>query len=116
MSCLLGIEGTFFLCYYWHMISWRKGFLTGSSAQSSRRKIISGIKKNKFQPGIYVVALASNGIDVLDIIPSFMLNSESNIEILALAKGKQEAESLCEQLIMEVYEKTGGFEIRSYYS
>ena len=100
------------------MITWKKGFLLGDTAKKSGRKIISNIKKNKFQTGVYIVTLASNGTDVFDIIPSFMINpdEESCTEILAVAKGKDEAKELCGQLIMEAYEKTGGFNIRGYYS
>ena len=102
------------------MIIWKKGFLVGDEAKKSGKKIISNIKKNKFQPGIYIITLAANGTDVFDIIPAYMLSpdlyAEKDIEILAIAKGKSEAQELCGKMIMEAYNETGKFDIRSFYS
>ena len=102
------------------MITWREDLLVGDEAKRSGRKIISGIKKNKFQPGIYIITLAANGTDVFDIIPTCMLDPDlykkKDLEILAVAKGKTEARELCEKLIMDAYSETGNFDIRGFYS
>ena len=102
------------------MISWYKELFVGEQAEESREKIISNICEHKFQTGIYVIFLAVNGKDIFDLVPTFMLSEDSykgrDIIILGIAKGKEEAKELSRQMIMNVYEQTGGFMIREYYS
>ena len=102
------------------MINWSEELYLGEEAGESQKKIITNIKDHKFQMGVYVIILAVNGRDIFDIIPSYMLGADSykgrDITILGLAKGKEESKELAQQMIMDVYSKTGGFDIRGYFS
>ena len=79
-------------------------------------KIKKNIKSGKAQPGVYVISPAASQNDLLDIIPSFMLRAGRyrETEILGIAFTKEEAMELCAQIIMDVYDKTGGFDVKAY--
>ena len=92
----------------------------GEEAREFREEIVNNIKEHKLQGGVYVIILAVNGKDIFDIIPSVMLSEDGykgrDIKILGIAKGLIEAKELGSKMIMDVYEQTGGFEVRGFFS
>ena len=102
------------------MISWREELYVGEEAREFREEIVNNIKEHKLQGGVYVIILAVNGKDIFDIIPSVMLSEDGykgrDIKILGIAKGLIEAKELGSKMIMDVYEQTGGFEVRGFFS
>ena len=81
---------------------------------------MSGIKHHELQLGAYVIALSSNGTDIFDLIPSYMLSEKGykghDIKILGLATSKKDAIDLTERMIMDVYRATGDVDVRGYFS
>ena len=52
------------------------------------------------------------------MIPAFALRLEAkdhDITVVGVCEGRKNALALVEQMIGEVYEKTGGFDAKSYY-
>ena len=100
---------------YWH----RKMYY-GDKARKKRTRIMYNIDTHKLQFGVYVLTPAANGTDLIDIIPAFMLNKDDykgrDIVIIGLAASKEEALELGGRIICDVYDKTGGYDIRSYFS
>lgn len=94
-----------------------KELYVGEAADKKLHKIVRKFREGKIQTGVYVLTLAANGTDLLDIIPSFMLSAEryKDIYVLGIALTKQEAMEVGEQIIMDVYGKTGGFDLRTYF-
>jgi len=90
-----------------------------TDAVSNRaEQIIEAIKLNKMTPNIYVITLASNEANLLDIIPSWELLQpaypKSNVEIVGLANGKKDAFQLVEYIVAETYQQTGSPDVRAY--
>lgn len=68
--------------------------------------------------GVYLLCLPVNPEERMDIIPAFVLEQTGDAfrewEILGLAKGRKEAFSLAGDLMRDVYEKTGAFDVRAF--
>lgn len=99
-------------------MKWHHPLYMGEEAEKKRKKLMRQMERKHPSPGVYAVTLASNGTDLLDVLPSFMLMRDDIFEreILGLAVTKDEAYEVCEQIIMDVYKETGDFKVRSYFS
>ena len=76
--------------YYKHL------YLT-EGLEKKKEKIIRKLESGKLQPSVHVITLA--------------ISEKNQLEI---TKGYEEAVELVEQIVQEVYEQTGGCDIRSY--
>ncbi len=101
------------------MITWKSGLYVSETAMEDRKKILGKIRRHELQFGVFVIALAYNGKDIFDVIPSYMLSADGykgkDIEILGIAVGKDEALSLAARMITDVYKETGGYDVRRYF-
>ncbi len=101
-------------------MNWYKNLYMGETARKERHKIIYSVDRHKLYLGAYVLTLAANGTDLIDIIPAFLLRPEQvkdpKFEIIGIAVTKEEAMELSREIIMDVYEKTGSFDVRGYFS
>ena len=92
---------------------WYSRLYVGERARKHLFSIIRSIREKKYRPGVFVITPASNGNNILDIYPGYMLLLESGrvqeLTILGIADGYQEALALAGTLVEEMYEKTGGF-------
>jgi hypothetical protein len=99
-------------------MKWYKNLYLGEEIAPKARKIINKIKKNKPTIDVYVIALASNPENQLDVIPSWELLQKGypkdQLRIIGLAQGKKEALQLVTDLVDEVYQKTGDVKILPY--
>ncbi len=99
-------------------MKWYRPIMVGEQAKRRRYRIIGKIKRNLFQKDIYVVTLAFNQQDLLDIYPAWILLQpyfiRKDFMIVGIAKGYQEALQVITQLVMEVYQKTGDVKLREY--
>lgn len=97
---------------------WCDDLYIGDNALNSKEEIISNIKEGKFQFNKYVLALPFNEVDLLDIYPSYVLTQkrymDSDIVIVGIAEGKEEAYDVIQLIIMDCYNKTNGFDVRQY--
>ncbi len=102
------------------MIFFDRKIYLGENAGPRKKNIINNIKKHRFQAGIYVISLCTNGTDIFDIIPTWMISKEGyngkDINILGIAYGKDEAIDVVCRMILDVYEKTGNMDVRGYFS
>lgn len=92
----------------------------GRYAAMDKRKIISNLSARKSHFGVYAIVLATNEKDLLDVISAFFLKDaryhKKNIEVVGLAIGRDEAFEVVRDIITEVYDKTGGFDVRGFFS
>lgn len=97
---------------------WYKQLYVGEKAKKHRFHIIQNIRRNKLQAGVYVITPASNGNNILDIYPTITLMQpyyrESDLMILGIADGYNEALELAGSIVDEMYQKTGTFELKSF--
>lgn len=99
-------------------MTWYDDLYVGESIVHKTAKIKWKIRHNAGQIGIYVIALASNERNLLDLIPAQELMQrgypKKDLYIIGLAKGYSEAVEVAVSIVDEVYRRTGGFSIRSY--
>ena len=99
-------------------MTWYEDLYVGESIIHKTSKIIWKIRHNAGQLNIYVIALASNETNLLDIIPAQELLQKGypkqQLYIVGLAKGYDEAVNVAVSIIDEAYQKTGTFAIRKY--
>lgn len=99
-------------------MKWYKDLYVGESIVHKKTKIKWKIMHNAGQIDIYVITLASNKKNLLDIIPAYELMQKGypkkTLYIIGLAKGYEEAAFTAAKIIEEVYRRTGTFEVASY--
>ncbi len=99
-------------------MKWYKNLYLGETIAPKARRVINKIKKKQLTPDVYIIALASNSENLLDIIPARELLQPGypaeNIRIIGLAQGKKEAVELVTAIVDEVYQKTGQVKIQEY--
>ena len=95
-----------------------KDLYVGEKAKKNIRKIRQNIGHGKLQGGVYVITLSACKSDLLDLMPAYMLFAERYREVLILgvAVSKAEAMEVGRMIIMDVYEKTGSFDVHAYFA
>ena len=92
---------------------WYSRLYVGERARKHLFSIIRSIREKKYRPGVFVITPPSNGNNILDIYPAYMLlfgaYKKQEFKILGIAQGYQEALLLAGSIVTEMYEKTGGF-------
>lgn len=99
-------------------MKWYKDLYVGESIQHKTEIIKWKIKHNAGQINIFVITIASNPHNLLDIIPAQELMQTAypkrDLFVVGLAKGREEAYKVVAKIIDEVYRETGSFEVLSY--
>lgn len=100
------------------MLKWYNNLYVGNTAKKKQKSIIRKINNGSGQLGVYVVTLASNHANNLDVFSAnHLLQSFFRSTcplIVGIAKGYHEAIELVQSITEEVYEKTGTADIRSF--
>jgi hypothetical protein len=102
------------------MLNVRSDLFVGESLKEKYQKLLPRIAKGKkVKKGITMITYAVNGNDLFDLIPAkemkLSVRQEQNLYVLGLAGNRREAFFLVQEMVMEVYEKTGGFDVRGYF-
>ena len=99
------------------MLKWMKDYYIGDDIKNptrARARITAG----KFVPDIYVVTLSDNPGNILEILPCSMLVQRGARAIcpliIGMAKGKDGAIRMVQDVIEQVYTETGDFKIKEY--
>ena len=99
-------------------MKWYDDLYVGESIIHKTNQVKWKILHNAGQINIYVITLASNDKNLLDIIPSHELLQRGypkrELYIIGLAKGYDEAVQTAAAIVDEVYRSTGAFDIASY--
>lgn len=102
------------------MISWTSRLYVGEKMKKKKEKAVASINNREATFGVYCIAFASHPSNLFDIMDAnellFPHYKKSEMKIAGLAKGKEEALNLVHEMIMEVYNKTGNFDVRTYFT
>ena len=100
------------------MLKWCKDLRIGENIKKAdriRRKLNHG----KIVPGVYLITFSENPHNILEIIPALTMIQQSAAdicpEIIGLAHDKDEAMEMVTEIVREVYEITGDFQIEEYW-
>ncbi len=90
------------------MLTWYKKLYVGDNAKKKKNQMIHKVNHRKLQLEVYLVTLASNPENLLEIISSNQLIQKAVYRrcpmIVGLAAGYWEALELVQQIVAETYE------------
>ncbi len=102
------------------MITWATHLYIGEKIEKSKDQVIASINNRKASFGVYCIAYASNPDNLFDIIEANQLlfphYAATQVFVVGLAKGRQEALKLLEKMLLEIYNQTGEFDVRAYFT
>ncbi|MEG1292355.1 MAG: hypothetical protein RSD28_08680 [Lachnospiraceae bacterium] len=100
-------------------MNWYKDFYAGESITAQKDKIKWKILHHAGQLNIFVIAVGSNPAALLEIIPSSQLLQKyyphEELLVIGIEKGYDNAMKLAGSIVMELYQKTGEFQVREYF-
>ena len=100
------------------MLKWYSNLYIGDNAKKQAKNIIRKINTGAGQLDIYIITLAHNPENHLEIIASSSLLQKTVRQmcpmIVGIAKSREEALSLVTKITAEVYEKTNSANIRTF--
>ena len=95
---------------------WYSRLYVGERARKHLFSIIRSIREKKYRPGVFVITPASNGNNILDIYPAPELllpyYRERDFLIMGIALGYDEAAQVAARIVEDLYQKTGGFDLK----
>lgn len=95
-----------------------KNLYVPEGLEKKKEKMIQKLKAGKLLPGVYLITLARNEKNQLDIIPAYMRLQKYYPDplpmIVGLTKDFDDALEMVEGITQEVYNETKGADIRSY--
>lgn len=99
---------------------WYRNLYLGPNAAQNIDKIRKKAASGKVMAGVYYITPASVKGNLLDIFHNGMLSQKlfagaQRLDVVGVAEGKQEALRLTEKMILEIYRKTGGFDIEAFF-
>lgn len=100
------------------MLKWYKYLYVSENAKKRINYYIRRISNGKPVNDIYLVTIASNEANQLDIIKSHYLLQPVVMRmcpmIVGIAKGNEEARALLVQMVEDTLKETGGADVRNY--
>lgn len=99
---------------------WYRKLYLGPNAAQNIQKIRKKAASGRTMAGVYYITLASAQDNLLDIFHNAMLSQPlfeevQCTDVVGVAEGKQEAIRLVETMIQDIYSRTGGLDVRSYF-
>lgn len=102
------------------MILWSSRLYVGDKMKKKKERVVASINHREVTFGVYCIAFASNPDNLFDIMEANQLlfphYQNTEVSIVGLALGKQEALYLVQEMLMEIYHNTGGFDVRAYFT
>lgn len=102
------------------MVLWAEKLYVGEKLKKKKDRAVASINSRELATGVYCIAFASNPANLFDIMDASQLlfphYRKTDVKIVGLAKGREEAISLVHEMLLEVYNKTGAFNVRAYFT
>lgn len=101
------------------MVLWTSRLCVGKRMEKKKNKVIASINNREATFGVYCIAFASHPSNLFDILDAnellFPHYQKSEVTVVGLTKGRDEAIEMVQSMLMEVYQKTGDFDVRTYF-
>lgn len=102
------------------MVQWASKLYIGEKMNKKMKKAVASINNREATYNVYCIAFASQPANLFDIMDAnellFPHYKKAEVHIIGLAKGKEEAIKLVQDMLMEVYQETGAFNVRAYFT
>ena len=101
------------------MLNWHSLIYLSEDVKDEYAEIREKLESGTAVSGVYLITLAANPAEQLDIINSVIYAADSEryskAVVVGLAKGRGQAQELVAKMAEDVFSKTGGIEIRKYF-
>ena len=104
------------------MLRFREPVYFGESLEKSKtgQKLQKQLHTGQLvKNSVTLILYAMNGCDLFDLLPANELKypwrKDQDFYVLGLASDKSEAIELVQEMVVEVFEHTGGFDVRGYF-
>ena len=98
---------------------WAVNLYTTEKTKKQLPRIMQKIRKQKLQPGIWLITLASNEQNHLDIFQSIYyvqpMFAKLNPDIVGIAESEEAAKELVVKILEDVYVQNQNFDVRTYF-
>ena len=98
---------------------WAANLYTTEKTKKQLPRIMQKIRKQKLQPGIWLITLASNEQNLLDIFQSIYyvqpMFAKLNPDIVGIAESEEAAKELVVKILEDVYVQNQNFDVRTYF-
>ncbi len=98
---------------------WAVNLYTTEKTKKLLPRIMVKLGKRKIQPGIWLITLASNEQNLLDMFHSLCymqpMFERMNPDIVGIAENEDAARELIVKIAEDVYRECGNFDVRSYF-
>ena len=98
---------------------WAVNLYTTEKTKKMLPRIVQKTEHRKLQPGIWMIAIASNEKNLLDIFHSIHymqpVFKKLNPDIVGVAESEDAAKELLIKMTEDMYRETGQFDVRSYF-
>ncbi|MBQ0001124.1 MAG: hypothetical protein KBT01_06260 [Clostridiales bacterium] len=99
------------------MLKWIDDLYTGPGIEDAM-EVIQAVNNGEQEEERYLITLPTNPANLMDFFKADALKNPHVYElcpaIIGVAVSKEEAMELSKQILMECYEKTGGFHIKDF--
>lgn len=98
---------------------WAVNLYTTEKTKKALPRIRHKLKTRRVQPGIWLITIASNEKNLLDLFQAVYyiqpMLQKMNPDIVGVAEGEEAARELLVNIMEDVYKKQGDFDIRAYF-
>lgn len=102
------------------MIKWSNELYLDDAVKKKPEKWKRRVEDRKLSHSLYCICLASNEKNLFDILDCnellFRYYKRRELYIVGLAKTREEAIDLLQDMIEEIYQKTGDIKVRDYFT
>lgn len=102
------------------MVQFARQLYLDEKAAAAEGKIRKAVENKEAVSGLYLIALASNPAEQLDIFSDLMFRHAvlrgKDTKVVALAFGRTSAQQLVSEMAWDAYTKTGGCNLRAFLS
>lgn len=98
---------------------WAVNLYTTEKTKKMLPRIMHKVRTGRIQSGIWLITIASNEQNLLDIFhgihyvqPMF---AKLNPDIVGVAESEEQVKALLLKITEDMYQKTGNFDVRSYF-
>ncbi len=100
-------------------MQWAENLYLTEKTAKKKNRIIQKANRGIGMVNIYLVTLASNPENLLDIFHAAHLKQpgfyKQDLTVVGIAAGYDEAVDLASRIVNDVYQSTGGFIVRDYF-
>ena len=103
-----------------HGMEWYQGLYTDDKCAGKTSKLKDKIEAGRYPLNLYLITLSINPQNELEILPAgelkFPYYRRNCPLIIGMARGKDRAFEVLEQIVQQVYDSTGDVRLREYFN